>query len=88
MRATLGASTPKSIWWTADKLLSCQTLMLIAIYIPDYIPESFRVYTDNLVRELGNLGCQAIRFRAVTQIPTKAQLLWDPRAGGGNPRYC
>lgn len=59
--------------------------MNIALYTPDNIPESFRVYADNLVRELENLGCQVVRFSTVAQLPAKAQLIWDPRAGGGNP---
>jgi glycosyltransferase involved in cell wall biosynthesis len=59
--------------------------MLIAIYTPDYMPESFRVYVDNLIRELTTLGCHTIRFPTIAKIPTKAQLLWDPRSGGANP---
>jgi glycosyltransferase involved in cell wall biosynthesis len=59
--------------------------MLIAIFTPDYLPESFRLYADNLTRELRKLGCQVVPFSTAAKIPSQAQLLWDPRAGGGNP---
>jgi len=59
--------------------------VIIAIFTPNYLPESFRLYADNLARELRELGCQVVPFSTAAKIPSEAQLLWDPRAGGGNP---
>lgn len=59
--------------------------MRVGLYYPGSLPESFRVCADNIARELEVLGVAICRFDAPDHIPADVQLLWDPRAGGGNP---
>lgn len=58
--------------------------MRIGAYLPAGMPESFATYADNLMRELIALGC-VITPIADPRAPTDDfDVLWDPRAGGGN----
>lgn len=57
----------------------------IAVYTPDSLPESFRVVVDNITRELLKLGCDVIAFSRIDESLASADVVWDPRAGGGVP---
>lgn len=59
--------------------------MRIAVYIPKGVPESFRVCIDGLVPELSTLGCKVVGFGEPDEVPADVDVIWDPRAGGGNP---
>lgn len=59
--------------------------MHVACYVPDNIPESFRVYIENVERELGALGVTVERFRALSDLAERPDIAWDPRGGAGIP---
>lgn len=59
--------------------------MRIAVYSPTGLPESFRVCVDNLAPALRQNGCDVAFFDLPASLPPSADVIWDPRAGGGNP---
>lgn len=56
----------------------------IAVYLPDGLPESFLVYSRNIVKRLPDFDIIPIEFSEQQRVPEEADVLWDPRAGGGN----
>jgi hypothetical protein len=56
--------------------------MNIGIFYPSYIPMSFKVYVDNILRELKNENINIIRFTEDKLLPREADLYWDPCCGG------
>jgi glycosyltransferase involved in cell wall biosynthesis len=58
--------------------------MQIAVYLPDGLPESFCTYSDNVIRELRALGCDVFPFQDPRHTPEQADVVWDPRSGGGS----
>jgi glycosyltransferase involved in cell wall biosynthesis len=59
--------------------------MRIAAFRPTEMPESFRVYCDGLISEFEGLSCRVVCFEHPDAKPSDADVIWDPRAGGGNP---
>lgn len=59
--------------------------MQIGIYMPDGLPESFRVCVTNLVPGFRDAGAKVVHFDSPERVPASADVIWDPRAGGGNP---
>lgn len=57
----------------------------VAIYQSPDIPQSFRVYAENVVRFLPSQGLEIIPFAGRNDMPKTADVLWDIRSGGGNP---
>jgi glycosyltransferase involved in cell wall biosynthesis len=62
-----------------------KTSLQIGIYTPDGLPESFRVRVDNLVPGFRDAGAKVVNFDSPERAPAAADVIWDPRAGGGNP---
>ena len=58
--------------------------MRIAVYLPSNIPESFRVYYENLSSCLKNM-VELIEFSDPSICPPDCSLIWDIRSGGGHP---
>ena len=58
--------------------------MRIAVYLPSNIPESFRVYYENLSPCLKNM-VELIEFSDPSICPPDCSLIWDIRSGGGHP---
>jgi glycosyltransferase involved in cell wall biosynthesis len=59
--------------------------MNIGVFYPSYIPMSFKVYVDNILRELKNENINFIRFTEDKLLPQEADLYWDPCCGGTRP---
>jgi glycosyltransferase involved in cell wall biosynthesis len=57
----------------------------VAIYSPAGLPESFRVCVENLAPALEQADCDVALFDLPENVPGSADVIWDPRAGGGNP---
>jgi len=57
----------------------------IAAYYSSTMPESFRVYVDNIIVELKKIGVEVIRFTNTDILPRGVDLYWDTRSGGGHP---
>jgi glycosyltransferase involved in cell wall biosynthesis len=62
-----------------------QSLMQVAVYYPPRLPESFRVYADNVIPGLERMGVKVLSFQTFGELPESADLIWDIRAGGGLP---
>ncbi|MEM6484919.1 MAG: glycosyltransferase family 1 protein [Pseudomonadota bacterium] len=59
--------------------------MNVGIFYPDALPASFRVCADNISAELEQLNVRVLKIKELNAIPSDVDVLWDPRAGGGNP---
>lgn len=57
----------------------------VGIYQPLEIPQSFKVYADNVAQHFPTLNVEAILFSNSNDLPRTADVLWDIRSGGGNP---
>jgi glycosyltransferase involved in cell wall biosynthesis len=57
----------------------------VGVYEPADLPQSFRVYVANVRQYFRSLGLEAIPFTSGKDLPRTADVLWDTRAGGGNP---
>lgn len=57
----------------------------VGLYLPPDIPQSFRVYADNVTRHFPALGVEIVAFGSRSDLPQRADVLWDIRSGGGNP---
>ena len=58
--------------------------MRIAVYLPSSIPESFRVYYQNVSAHLKS-RVELVEFSDVSICPPDCSLVWDIRSGGGHP---
>lgn len=57
----------------------------VGLYLPPDIPQSFKVYADNVTRHFPALGIETVPFGGRDDLPRRADVLWDIRSGGGNP---
>lgn len=57
----------------------------VGVYLAPDIPQSFRVYAENVLAYFPDLGVEAVPFTHADDIPRDAEVLWDIRSGGGNP---
>lgn len=57
----------------------------VGVYQPHSIPQSFKVYVDNIQKYLQNQNIKIIPFHDAKTLPKIADVLWDIRSGGGNP---
>jgi glycosyltransferase involved in cell wall biosynthesis len=57
----------------------------VGIYQGPEIPQSFRVYAENVWRHLPKQDIEIIPFKDRKDLPKSADVLWDIRSGGGNP---
>ena len=57
----------------------------VGIYQHPDIPQSFKVYADNVVANLSGMDIQITPFSGKNDLPKTADVLWDIRSGGGNP---
>ena len=55
----------------------------VGVYKPKDLPESFRVCIDNICLYLVVHGCNPL-MSDDTDALAKCDVIWDPRAGGGN----
>ena len=58
--------------------------LTVGVYQPKNLPQSFRVYSSNILNRLSDLGVVSVAFDSVHNIPKNADVLWDIRSGGGN----
>lgn len=58
-------------------------MLTVGVYRPDNLPESFNVCIDNIVQFLPAFGATYF-FSANMEELKKADVVWDPRAGGGH----
>jgi glycosyltransferase involved in cell wall biosynthesis len=61
------------------------TMLHVGVYQGPEIPQSFRVYADNVRRYLPEQAIRVISFTDKKNIPASIDVLWDIRSGGGNP---
>src|SRR6187455_2484319 len=61
------------------------TMLHVGVYQGPEIPQSFRVYADNVRRYLPEQAVRVISFTDKKNIPASIDVLWDIRSGGGNP---
>ena len=57
----------------------------VGIFQPLELPQSFKVYAENLVQLFLEQGVEAIPFSNGSDLPQTADVIWDIRSGGGNP---
>ncbi|MDD5612746.1 MAG: glycosyltransferase family 1 protein [Gallionella sp.] len=57
----------------------------VGLYLPPDIPQSFKVYADNVAQHFPALGVEIVPFGNRNELPRTADVLWDIRSGGGNP---
>jgi len=57
----------------------------VGIYRPPEIPQSFKVYAENVAQHFQAQGVETIPFSNSRDLPRTADVLWDIRSGGGNP---
>ncbi|SES89719.1 Glycosyltransferase involved in cell wall bisynthesis [Nitrosospira multiformis] len=57
----------------------------VGIYQGPEIPQSFKVYAENVWRHLPKQDIATIPFKDRKDLPKSADVLWDIRSGGGNP---
>ena len=55
------------------------------VYQPLEVPQSFKVYAENVMQHFAAQGIEAIPFSNRNDLPHTADVLWDIRSGGGNP---
>lgn len=58
--------------------------LCLGVYQPAGVPQSFKVYANNILGLLANSGIAATSFSDQTSVPRSADVLWDIRSGGGN----
>lgn len=56
----------------------------VGVYLAPDIPQSFRVYAENVLAHFPALGVEPIPFADSATLPRQADVLWDIRSGGGN----
>ncbi|SHL77335.1 Glycosyltransferase involved in cell wall bisynthesis [Nitrosospira sp. Nsp11] len=61
------------------------TKLYVGVYQGPDIPQSFRVYAENVQRYLPGQGVSVIPFIDKRSLPKSVDVLWDIRSGGGNP---
>ena len=61
------------------------TTLHVGVYQGNEIPQSFRVYAENVQRYLPQQAVQIVPFSDKRHIPGSVDVLWDIRSGGGNP---
>lgn len=61
------------------------TMLYVGVYQGPEIPQSFRVYAENVQRFLPEHAIQVVPFADKRNIPASVDVLWDIRSGGGNP---
>lgn len=61
------------------------TVLHVGVYQGPEIPQSFRVYAENVQRFLPEHAIQVVPFADKRNIPASVDVLWDIRSGGGNP---
>lgn len=61
------------------------TRLTVGVYQGPEIPQSFRVYAENVQRHLPDFGISVIPFTSRNDMPKSVDVLWDIRSGGGNP---
>ncbi|SFO29532.1 glycosyltransferase family 4 protein [Nitrosospira briensis] len=61
------------------------SVLQVGIYQGPEIPQSFRVYAENVRRHLPKQEIAIIPFKDERDLPKSADVLWDIRSGGGNP---
>ena len=61
------------------------SVLKVGIYQGPEIPQSFRVYAENVRRHLPKQDMAIIPFKDERDLPKSADVLWDIRSGGGNP---
>jgi glycosyltransferase involved in cell wall biosynthesis len=64
-----------------------EPIMNIGIFYDYQIPTSFKLYIDNIAKELANKDVTFIRFSGHEPLPGKVDLYWDPCCGGIRPPY-
>ena len=57
----------------------------VGVYQPSEIPQSFKVYAANVACNFAGKNIELIPFNNSNDLPRTADVLWDIRAGGGNP---
>lgn len=60
--------------------------MKIGIFYPSNLPESFRVCVENITAYFPDLGLSPFHSDLAADLGA-ADVVWDPRAGGGNPPH-
>lgn len=58
-------------------------MLTVGVYRPDNLPESFNVCIDNIVQNLPSSGATYFCSADPEEL-NKADVVWDPRAGGGH----
>lgn len=61
------------------------TTLYVGVYQGPDIPQSFRVYAENVQRYLPGQGVSVVPFTDNRSLPKSVDVLWDIRSGGGNP---
>ena len=61
------------------------TTLYVGVYQGSEIPQSFRVYAENVQRYLPGQRVSVIPFTDKRALPESVDVLWDIRSGGGNP---
>jgi glycosyltransferase involved in cell wall biosynthesis len=57
----------------------------VGIYQHGDIPQSFKVYAQNVTQCLDGMNVEFIPFTCKKDLPTTSDVLWDIRSGGGAP---
>lgn len=57
----------------------------VGVYQGNEIPQSFRVYAENVQKCLPQQDVKVVSFSDKRNVPRSADVLWDIRSGGGNP---
>lgn len=57
----------------------------VGVYIPEAVPQSFKVYSQNVMRRLSDHPVNLHVFSSEAMMPQGMDLIWDIRSGGGNP---
>ena len=57
----------------------------LGVYLAGDIPQSFRVYANNILKYFPMLGVEPVFFQGAHDLPKTVDVLWDIRSGGGNP---
>ncbi len=60
-------------------------LLRVGVFLPEHIPQSFRVYARNVGQHLPAHQMELVPFHDEPSLPKSVDILWDVRSGGGNP---
>src|SRR4051794_32347407 len=60
------------------------TELHVGIYQGPEVPQSFRVYAENVAKYLPSQSVRLVPFADKRSLPKLADVLWDIRSGGGN----